>query len=115
MNFAGRSAALQSLSPIPLSSGRIVSPELSASPDVRQDTDGPPSVNDACMSQLESFLKHLIERGFVDNEDDDSETIHRFLEIYEQFDVDGETFEANGAGSPGSSPHNDSFARGDGG
>ena len=54
----------------------------------------------ASTSQLESFLKHLIERGIVDNEDDESETIHRFLEIYEQFDVDGETFEANGGASP---------------
>lgn len=39
--------------------------------------------------KLESFLKFLISRGFVDNEDDSSETIHRFLEIFEQFEEDG--------------------------
>ena len=41
-------------------------------------------------NKLESFLKFLIDRGFVDNEDDSSETIHRFLEIFEQFEEDEE-------------------------
>ena len=44
--------------------------------------------------KLESFLKFLIERGFVDNEDDSSETIHRFLEIFEQFEEDEESNES---------------------
>lgn len=35
---------------------------------------------------MESLLKFLIERGFVDNEDDHSETIHRFLQLYESFE-----------------------------
>ena len=39
---------------------------------------------------LESFLKFLIKRGFVDNEDDQSETIHKFLEIFEQFEDEEE-------------------------
>jgi len=44
----------------------------------------------ASNSKLESFLKHLIERGLVDNVDDSSETVHRFLEIYEQFEEENE-------------------------
>jgi hypothetical protein len=32
---------------------------------------------------LESFIKYLIQKGIVDNEDDQSETIHKFLELYE--------------------------------
>jgi len=39
-------------------------------------------------TRLEGFLKYLIERGLVDNEDDSSETIHRFLEIFERFEGD---------------------------
>ena len=46
-------------------------------------------------NKLESFLKFLIERGFVDNEDDSSETIHRFLEIFEQFEEDGDESSEN--------------------
>ena len=37
-------------------------------------------------AKLESFVKFLIERGIVDNEDDETETIHKFLQIYETFD-----------------------------
>ena len=44
---------------------------------------------------MESFLKFLIERGFVDNEDDSSETIHRFLEIFEQFEEDDDESSEN--------------------
>jgi hypothetical protein len=39
--------------------------------------------------KLESYIKFLIEKGFVDNEDDQTETIHKFLELYEQFESDG--------------------------
>ena len=42
--------------------------------------------NAASTVKLESFLKFLIERGLVDNEDNQSETIHSFLEIFEQFE-----------------------------
>ena len=35
---------------------------------------------------LESFIKYLIQKGIIDNEDDQSETIHKFLELYEQFE-----------------------------
>ena len=47
-------------------------------------------------SKLESFLKYLIENSLVDNEDDQSETIHRFLEIFEQFENDVEAAAAPG-------------------
>ena len=40
-------------------------------------------------SKLESYIKHLISKGFIDNEDDQSETIHQFLELYEQFETEG--------------------------
>jgi hypothetical protein len=33
--------------------------------------------------KLESFLKFLIESGIIDNEGDDTETIHKFLSFYE--------------------------------
>lgn len=33
--------------------------------------------------RLESYLKFLIKYGLVDNDDDSSETIHRFLQLYE--------------------------------
>ena len=39
-------------------------------------------------------MKFLIERGFVDNEDDQSETVHRFLEIYEQFEGEADVHAA---------------------
>ena len=41
-------------------------------------------------SKLESYIKHLISKGFIDNDDDSTETIHRFLELYEQFETDGQ-------------------------
>ena len=34
-------------------------------------------------AKLESYIKYLIAKGFIDNEDDSSETIHKFLELYE--------------------------------
>ena len=33
--------------------------------------------------KLESYIKYLISKGYIDNENEDSETIHKFLEIYE--------------------------------
>ncbi len=48
-------------------------------------------------SKLESFLKYLIENSLVDNEDDQSETIHRFLEIFEQFENDVEAAAPTGS------------------
>ena len=40
-------------------------------------------------TKLESYIKHLLGKGFIDNDDDQTETIHRFLELYEQFETDG--------------------------
>ena len=34
-------------------------------------------------AKLESYIKYLIGKGYIDNEDDQSETIHKFLELYE--------------------------------
>jgi hypothetical protein len=36
--------------------------------------------------KLEQFVKFLIERGIVDNDDEETETIHKFLQLYEGFD-----------------------------
>lgn len=38
--------------------------------------------------KLETYIKYLISKGFVDNENEESETIHKFLEIYEQYEND---------------------------
>ena len=46
-----------------------------------------PNEEESGGTRLESFLKFLIDRGFVDNEDDSTETIHRFLQIFEQFEI----------------------------
>ena len=35
--------------------------------------------NDAKQAKLESLLNFMIDRGIVDNEDDQTETIHKFL------------------------------------
>ena len=53
------------------------------------------SVQNKTDSRLERYLKFLIERGFVDNEDDSSETVHRFLEIFEQFEEDDDASSEN--------------------
>ena len=37
-------------------------------------------------TKLEEYIKYLIRKGFIDNEDDSTETIHKFLELYEQFE-----------------------------
>ena len=41
--------------------------------------------------KLESYIKYLISKGYIDNENEDSETIHKFLEIYEQYENDNNT------------------------
>ena len=41
--------------------------------------------------KLESYIKYLISKGYIDNENEDSETIHKFLEIYEQYEHDKNT------------------------
>jgi hypothetical protein len=39
-------------------------------------------------AKLESFVKFLIDRGLIDNEDEETETIHKFLQLYEAFEVE---------------------------
>ena len=48
------------------------------------------SHDDEMNTKLESYIKFLIAKGFIDNEDDQSETIHKFLELYEQFENEGQ-------------------------
>ena len=86
-----------------LHGNNIRSPSPLGTRDNSNSPGAPRSNNDAGEStaKLESFLKYLIEKGFVDNDDDSSETIHRFLEIFEQFEgSDGEESSNSDDGGP---------------
>ena len=67
-------------------SGDVVSPQKPISQESPEPSAGGAFETSSNNRRLEQFIKHLISHGFIDNEDDSSETIHRFLEIYESFE-----------------------------